>query len=695
MRHARTVASLVVAFIAIQILLYVSFMKREVTWSYNLYGDPTWYIFYAYETFKEILHHDWAPLWEQFRVRTPWGFFLFVEAAAMQFIFGPGRIAIAILNLIYYLVAQLAVFRYFQVKSISTIVAGFSLALFMAMHSPFRLSGAALNISDFHFDFVLFCLMVIVYLAVGWSDCFSKRGASIIVGALAAFTVCSRLVSFFLFGGVFGTFFLWLLYQAKFSKQRAESRARIKNFLWAAGVYCVIAVGPIRFARHILFIHYFNFLFNKEWAQKIQLYRFGANKWDEFQRLMDLVFNHDFGKRYWIVFAIIVLVLAFLRSLGRRTQQRGSSGQRPFLVFLAIATVISIAEHLAFPVKSDHLTRMTAAPIFILCCLVIQRLVTDIGPVKERFARRILAGTLALCALLAGWNQLAYYCSPGRYAAARLDGIQVQALYTEMSRFVHENALEGPGLSVDGIDGFELGSLLSFLTFEFENYGVALRVNGQLGAKNDEPITLEDAKRQVERSDIVLTSPVSRYPHAEGFPFIKTLQPIHREVLDHIESKFCYARTFTINGLERRLYLRDNTIHVRASAPRSEGLWGVTFPWIVPITPSEPQWVEYTFKYPTRVRRLIVAPQFNEPHRAPRRLTFQGLDHSGTWTDLKSVRDVSYAGVYDRQWEISTTQEFSTYRLLMFENDGAPDYLSIREFRLDVDKKCDPVRTRS
>jgi len=698
---AFTVAFLIAA--ALQILLYKTYIEREIAWSFVFRGDPNWYVFYTYRLFEAVLRRDWAEL--LFYAKTfPWGMVLFLEAVATQLVFGASRFGMASVNLIYFLIAQWATFAVFRRIGGSPWSGVAAVLLLLAMQTPFRGDGPGLNIVDFHFDLVFFYVFLCIIYLVAWSDSFARRWPAIVIAALAALTVATRLVSFFLLIGIFGAFFLYLLlaWLRARPEEKKRSAQRVVNLMLSGLAFIVLCIPAVWIAADAIYAHYFRFIFEEEIRQnRAALYKMGASMAEEAYQLIRRMLVFDFG---W-PFVAALAFLSLLAGLGwRRRSQPAVSRPQPagmlgrlwddhparaiFIGFLVLSIVVSYGMHLVFPIKSDHLTRMTAAPMLVL---VVFLAAVPIGRVLEGAGWRRIAGftSLGLLALTAISVQLGFYASKGKFADRRADIDKVAEMYGDISKVVHSRGLKAVAISTDKVLTFEYGALLGYYTYEYERHGILLKWQPQLGDKIDEKISFAQAKQVIDRSDFVLLLD-GDYPANPYWPFMQSVRTFHRELTQHVQDRYCLLGRYHIDGYANALYARPVSWRVTASASTQkqfgpEGLLGPGgIIWHAPWSANASQTVSFEAPTPVRLKQIRIMAQDQAPGRAPRDFVIEAIDDKGAARTILNVEGASFDGQQTRIWEIPPAEAARRYRLRVTKNNGDPSFLTIQDMQVEL-----------
>ena len=668
-----------------------------------------WFTFFAYDTREALVRGDWDRL--KWRAEgSPWGMVLFLQAAVIQLLLGPGRLSVLSLNLIYYVLAQVATFWFFSRVAKSYLAGLVSVLLFMALQSPFR-GGLAVNMRDFHHDLVLYFLLVVAFYLIAWSGVFKRRVASVLVGAFAAYVVSIRLVSASLFGAACGAFFLVLLvrYFLGARQRRVDIVERIWNFLISTGVFVALSAVPVLIARKALYAHYLRYIFEPEFREaRVGLYAMGpGSKLAESYALAKVIFVGDFGVLFMASLAALVLWAACQLILRRRCvdarQQTGPPAQDPpsegawhadplvrrlFAEFLLCAIMTSYLMHVAYPITSDHMTRATTAPVFILCLLYLLPWLnrTLLGP--GRAAKLRTGGVLAVALAGALITQCRFYLRPGRYHDRKKDFVEIARMFEDVGHIADSLKTESVAVSVDFVEAFALGSLLNYSVYRYEHHGLLREVSPKLGFPIDEPVNADKAMELLSASDVVILARDDN--PADQWPLTKSVRPMRKFLRTLVEGQFLYHGSYQIRGMTKDLYRRRPwTVKASASTAPEYGpellLEEAVRIWHAPWNGKDPQWVSFTALAPVRLRKLVIVAQDGGPTRAPRTFAFQASSDGQTWKDILNVADAGFsAEAMTRQWVLPEMIAYRHFRLYVTANNGAPTLLTIWNMQLHM-----------
>jgi len=556
----------VASFFLVQFILFKNYIERECASEYILHGDPTWYIYFNYKIFSDLISKNFTEI-IKFVQDAPWGVPLFFQTTLIQVIFGPSRTSVCLINLLYYLIAQVCTYLFFKKIYISKFAGWFALLFFLALGTPFRKDGPGLNISDFHFDLILFFILLLIHYLYFLTNNFENRKFSIYLGLLIGLCVSSRLVSLYLLATLFGGLGLCIL--IKYFKNKKKYFYQLINFSISAIFSVAYAITPLIFAKTALYNHYFRFVFDKKFAhERAGLYVMGADsKLSEANELIQRMLKNDFGNNFFICLIIAVCTIIFLRILFINRSANDLNNNKYSIIeverlriynfFLIWSALSSFILHLIFPIKSDHLTRMTAAPLFIFTLVSVLMFVSKL---KNNFSVYLSRAFITFILILFSLNnQLSFYLGKGRYADSKIHMVALQEMYHDMVLIVANNNLSTVKISVDRVDNassrYCLGAMYSFFTFAYEKYGLLLRPLPQLGGVIDEPIELQTALNQISQSDFVL---IGELPYQAGFPFNISIYP-HQEIIhSFVIENFKMYKDYKLFGSNKKLFVNKN-----------------------------------------------------------------------------------------------------------------------------------------
>ena len=128
----------VASFFLVQFILFKNYIERECASEYILHGDPTWYIYFNYKIFSDLISKNFTEI-IKFVQDAPWGVPLFFQTTLIQVIFGPSRTSVCLINLLYYLIAQVCTYLFFKKIYISKFAGWFALLFFLALGTSQRI----------------------------------------------------------------------------------------------------------------------------------------------------------------------------------------------------------------------------------------------------------------------------------------------------------------------------------------------------------------------------------------------------------------------------------------------------------------------------------------------------------------------------------------------------------------------------
>jgi hypothetical protein len=555
------------AILVLQTVFFCNYMEREVKEVFVLHGDPTWYVIFNYRLFINFIESRFADMLT-FCQTSPWGVLLFFQSLICQIVLGPSRLSITIVNLIYFLVCQVFTFIFFIRTTKSKLIAWLSVFILLALNTPFRKDGPGLNIADFHFDLILFFLLLLIHYVYLSSSNFSNKKWAIYLGILLAFTVANRLVSFFLISTLFGgvAFFIFSRYIFAEKELKAKLLPKIKNITACLSIYVALVAVPLLIAKNAIYGHYFRFIFDKEFArERAGLYVMGAkNKLGEAQQVFSRMVDFDFGLIFWISTAITISILIFsiwassvLTMQLRKREIFSFKIESTFIYFCIWSATSSYLLHVMFPIKSDHLTRMTTAPLFVLFIFLMYLIVKNF--VSERLQFKTLLSITGVFLVAAFVNQTRFYFGKGRFYKNKIEMVALTKMYDDILNVVANNNLKEVNISVDRVNSttshYCLGAMLSFSTYAFEKKGLMLHQAPQLGGVCDEPISIETAISQLKESDFVL---MGEKPDDYNIPFNKSIEKDFNKIKSFVSNNFLFFKEYSLFGEKKKLFIKKS-----------------------------------------------------------------------------------------------------------------------------------------
>ncbi len=364
-----------------------------------------------------------------------------------------------------------------------------------------------------------------------------------------------RLVGIFIYAPIFATAGLGYMFRLLTPPKNKASQIRIVNLMYAALIFVAIALPFLWIAREALYGHYFRFLLDTEFSNsKSHLYNLGSpTKFTEAINLLRLIFVEDLSWQFGVAVIAVLALAPFSTFLQRNQLQK----DRSILFFLTVFALLTFLIHWSFKIKSDHLTRMTAAPIFLIIVLIIGHTLSCVTPKALTHAKRI--AILVIVGLLALANQVTFYQSTTLTPQEHLKNNQIVALFEEIYKLTSISRNQSPGISTDFIDTFELGGLYIFNTYAFERHGALYRPNGQLGFKIDEQVPLDDLQNKLNVTDIFVLTEEPIYKNLNPiFPFAMSMKVHHEKIAHMVRDQFCFKGSFKIGDQTKSLYVKPS-----------------------------------------------------------------------------------------------------------------------------------------
>jgi SAM-dependent methyltransferase len=128
-------------------------------------------------------------------------------------------------------------------------------------------------------------------------------------------------------------------------------------------------------------------------------------------------------------------------------------------------------------------------------------------------------------------------------------------------------------------------------------------------------------------------------------------------------------------------HFKDQDLSLLIS-PLISCIWHATSP------PQYPEWLKLTYDDPFIVSKISFQSQDNAPsgsehQRAPRNFKVQASEDGKAWQDLLTVENfIFHQGGDWKSWSFENNNPYTHYRLLICENNGDPDFLTVQNLKL-------------
>ena len=558
--RATITALLAALFLAEAVLFYLQ-AATNVAPFFPPAADQVGYLIPAYNIASIARSHGLSSLlWESITPHLANTASFPSQGAAMILLTGLPRVGALTVHLGYFLLLQLVVYRFAAWKRRNDYDGWIIIGLVLLLQGTFAWAG---GIFDFRIDFTAMCLLGIWTCLVLRSGVFRRRRWSLAAGLVAAWLAGTRYISVVYLGSIMATVLAVNLMQAVRASSRigrALAWTRACNVV-LSGLIVVAVVAPLLWlSRHMLREYYYESLFvSAEAAIRSKEFVGSDRLLDHLMYYPSSIAFHHIGSPLLRVCGVLlgcVLVLSVLAGAPPRAGiMRSLRRWRSELGFLAVVILLPLGFVNLSIHKSPVIGGILCVPILLLvCCLAWALLdaaraahptVPLSGMSWQSLGRKVAIGVMTLAMLV-----FAYRMAGPRINLDRTELVQINTFTDALVGYVLDNRLLHPRMSVDRIDGFLGGPLLTVAAYE--RYGQLTRVAGGLGHGIFGP-SRDEAIRLLADSDIVvLTSPAMR---AHTYPFDQSIQEYWPQLLSWVQSHMLPLVTMDFRGVPYRAFV--------------------------------------------------------------------------------------------------------------------------------------------
>jgi hypothetical protein len=556
--HAAKAWALLAFILALQWMLFLEFIRREITWAYPGAFDQGAYLSLSYDSYERLLSDGpLNGLWPVVMAYRPQGIMLHSQAAVLFLVVGPSRQSALTLNFLYFAVLQLVLAYTMLWLTGRFAFALIAIGLLLSVKSPFYFAG---GLSDFRIDFIAFSLYGTFLCLVILSNTFHSRSWSILVAFTAALVVLFRFLTLTYFAATFAVLLVFLVLRLR--RERAVPDAYRRTFnqiynLLISGGLLLLAVAPVMWHnRDAIYQYYVEGFLRGDSAIRAEEFVPGGGLLKHLLYYPKSLLSDHTGFSFVFLCCLVLTVTLFM---GRRRLHDNSSNLPAGLDLSAAYCTVGAA--LACPLliltrnesKSPVVASILVVPLLLLVLLAVATRIGRHRSASPAFPKLLaaLAGLTLLCGLLL---QVHRYGRHGHYSSNRPDIEQVLALYDAIAEYCRTAGWGRPVISTDSIVDY-----LSAQTIEaafYERYRLALDVQGGLGGSIF-AISLPEAIDQIRRSDFAIMTTSGRFgPHP--YPFEQTIAPLRPAVIEASNKQLMALRQFRIFGRDVTLYARPS-----------------------------------------------------------------------------------------------------------------------------------------
>jgi len=562
----------IVGVIALQYLLFRSFVLRELAWTYPHNDDQLAYLTQAYGLFDAMRTPRGASellsmVVGQRAQGSANGVMLPAQASLLFFLFGASRLTAVTLTLAYYALWQLVTFLCVRSISGSVYLAAVSWSLVLAVRSPLLPIG---GLTDFRGDSIALSLFGVFVAIVLASNVFLDRRLSLLAGLAAGLLILFRYLSAPYLVGIFGVMVV-VCGGLSVRGGNAMARRRVANIILSGIVVTCVAGASLWASRSAINEYYVNPPHDARiWntvhstSARIGLY-------------LETFVDAHLGSGFLLAAAVAMATAMAARAYDRRgpsimrdePAMAGFSGGLS-ACFLVACLCVPFCSFFLATAENPVVPGVMSAPAVGLLTLAVGYLMpsTRVG-VWSAGWRLAKLGTFAVIVGCAAYGQSAAF-SRRVFAADELPSLrEVARLHDDIGRYCEGAGLDAPGISTDSVRsylGFHTrGGVLTPLYYE--RWGRFLDTRGMVGG-SPHKIDPSAVPWLLENTDVLILNDAdpSREPRLPVVANLAALRPAMKKLA---KTEFVPLGEYVIYGERISVYVR----------PRVE-LSGVSGDWM-------------------------------------------------------------------------------------------------------------------
>lgn len=537
-------------------LLFLQTFRRDVAGGYPMANDQSAYLKRAYDIYENIQAKGLvAGLTSGIWTESPTGVALFSEGAFAMYLFGNGRLACLSLNMLFYLLAQLAITLAWTRATRSFATGLFSWGLFLAVTFPFYWAG---GLFDFRLDLAGVCLFSIFSSAVVCSDYFAVRKYSVIAALAATLMIATRFLTVVYFAGIIIVFAIYLVFQI-FRGRRRKSEipeakrptVRFINLLLTVAIPVVFTV-PLLLHNTQAIHHYYGIGHVLGDEKKIRAAEMGvSNSLESATFYPKSAYNDHLGHPVtWIVGALILAGIAatLLRSRVGTSSGAARSADYAGIVFLGACAAVP---YLAL--TTDISKSQVVGAIFIPGTLGLGLLgYSALVPSLRRW-RMLWPISVAMLSLGLVFN-VSNFVKPSNHSLHPDHAEAVLSTYSAMVEIIQNNRLKNPRIAFVVIS--DAVSTYSLNIWYYEKTGVWLNPTIALGGTIF-AMSSAEIKAGLEQADIIA---LWDFKPTLVYPFHQSIANNWGSIVDYCENEALPYRTIRFPSSNLTLYQKVNFV---------------------------------------------------------------------------------------------------------------------------------------
>jgi hypothetical protein len=548
---SRFLICLFVAVILAQCLLFRAFVLRELAWAYPLHDDQVGYLSQTYDLFEAIRDsHNGTELFSMLVGKraeaSATGIMLPFQAAIVFLFLGASRLTALSLNLIYYLLWQLATFFAVRHLTRSLSVAALAWALVLALGSPLLLVG---GLFDFRYDSITLSLFGIFIATVLASNVFSDSKLSILAGFVAALLILFRYLTAAYLLGIYAATLLICAF-LYFKRRDSISWRRILNIL-VSGVSVILFAGPSVWVSRRAIVQYYisSSVDHSIWnsvdpvAGRIALY-------------VHTVVSSHLGMCFLLVALVLVVLAAVSRLFGRSGSSCPNLGLSAFFVLTCLVVPFLLIYFAA--AENPVAPGVVAAPILWLILLFAIYLIPSsvfanrLAPVLRisRFSLAVIVLGLAISNQMKAYSQRVFLTEDSNSLR------EITHLYDEMGRYCEKAGWDSPRISADSVqDYFGLTEGCVLTPLYYERSGRLLKAQGMVGGSPFR-IDRQSIPSLLDNTDILILTEADQAQSKSALPVMTDLIELRPALMQLAKREFTELGSYMIYGSRVTVHAR-------------------------------------------------------------------------------------------------------------------------------------------
>ncbi len=559
--------------------LFWQYAKREIVWAYPGGYDQSAYLTLDTLLYQDILHEGpLSAIRNYLHQIPPTGLMLPLQDSFLHFFLGPGRMSNLLLNFLYFVLLEVAVFTTARWRSGYEAFGWLGCGLLMMQMTAFLSSG---GMFDCRIDFIVYSLYGIFLCLLIRSDGMREKRWIVAAGGCAILMVGFRFITFAYLLGMCMTFFtallgLWMVWRGRWRERAVLGRAMRRTAV-LGGVFLV--GGGALIARNWRVIHDYYVVGHLTGNEKhLRAIEMGVtNLTGHLTYYFSSLFEEHLGAVFvaaWIALAALGLAGWFFGRSGTLPLPRrfGRTNGRWIIELLLLCASLFAPW---FVLTLDESKSPVVAGVLGPPCVLL--LISLVAGLTRRWRAGSASGTpvalastwwsvaAAVTLVLGSANWLNHLARQWQYSSRRPSVEQIGALYDLLGDEAPRRGLTAPRIATDVMYDWLVPSTINVSLFE--RSGRWLGAHPSLGFSMF-AISREEVFSELAKADIAL---ITTFPKEGPYPFYASIRPLGAEINAWCVAHLVRSRTFRIDDGEVTVYFRPNV-----------ALEGLSGEWITP-----------------------------------------------------------------------------------------------------------------